>query len=373
MEILIFSWRDPKHPLAGGAEQVVHEHCKGWIKAGHSVTLFTSYFKNGLKEERLDGVKIIRRGVQLLGVHILGFFWYVFGKHEKFDLVIDQFHGIPFFTPLYIRRVKKLAILQEVTKEIWLKNHLPAPLNWIIGLIGYTVEPFFFIPYKKIPFITGSKTAKDDLERFGIPGKNITIVNHGVITKIPQPIPVREGIKTIIYLGALARDKGVEEAMRTFGILNQKGQFQFWIVGKGAPSYQERLKSFAKSEKIINSTSFFGFVDMTKKFNLLARAHLLINPSLREGWGLVNIEANSVGTPIVAYKNPGLVDSVKDGFSGVLTSENTPRALAETILLLLSDEERYKALSESSIKWANTFSWKKSTKQSLKLIENLSG
>ena len=42
MRILVFSWRDPKHPLAGGAEQVMHEHMKGWIEAGHKVTLFSS-------------------------------------------------------------------------------------------------------------------------------------------------------------------------------------------------------------------------------------------------------------------------------------------------------------------------------------------
>jgi len=34
MNILVFSWRDPKHPTAGGAEQVMHEHMKGWIAAG---------------------------------------------------------------------------------------------------------------------------------------------------------------------------------------------------------------------------------------------------------------------------------------------------------------------------------------------------
>jgi len=47
MNILVFSWRDPKHPLAGGAEQVMHEHMKGWVGAGHKVTLFTSHFSGG--------------------------------------------------------------------------------------------------------------------------------------------------------------------------------------------------------------------------------------------------------------------------------------------------------------------------------------
>jgi len=52
MNILVFSWRGPKHPLAGGAEQVDHEHQKGWIKGGNAVTLFTSSFPEA-KEEKM--------------------------------------------------------------------------------------------------------------------------------------------------------------------------------------------------------------------------------------------------------------------------------------------------------------------------------
>ena len=56
MNILVFSWRDPKHPLAGGAEQSMHEHMKGWMQAGHKVTLFSSKNNNSSKEEILDAI-----------------------------------------------------------------------------------------------------------------------------------------------------------------------------------------------------------------------------------------------------------------------------------------------------------------------------
>ena len=76
---------------------------------------------------------------------------------------------------------------------------------------------------------------------------------------------------------------------------------------------------------------YWGYVSQLKKFELLSRAHLLINSSSREGWGLVNIEANAVGTPVVSYRSAGLVDSVKDGVSGVVVKDNTPLKLAETV------------------------------------------
>src|SRR3989344_6710332 len=140
MNILIFSWRDIKHPLAGGAEQVMHEHAKGWIKAGHTITHFSSRFHSSKRNEEIDGVKFIRSGYQYLGVQVAGFLFYIKNRN-KFDLVVDEFHGVPFFTPLYVR-VKKLAVVQEIAREVWFLNPLQWPVNWLIGIIGYITEPF---------------------------------------------------------------------------------------------------------------------------------------------------------------------------------------------------------------------------------------
>lgn len=367
MNILVFSWRDPKHPLAGGAEQVMHEHMRGWVKAGHSVILFASHFRGGLREENIDGVSVIRRGIQLLGVQILGFFYYLFGKHPKFEIVVDQFHGIPFFAPLYIR-AKKLAVIQEVAKEVWLRNGLPKPFNLIIGGVGYLMEPFIFLFYQHTPFMTGSDSAKKDLITFGIPEKNISVIPHGVLLFLPKTLPTKEKISTIIYLGALTKDKGIEDAIRTVSLLPNT---VLWAVGIGSKENMIKWNSLVKKLNLSSRVRFFGFVDQAKKFELLSRAHLLINPSIREGWGLVNIEANSVGTPVVAYKSAGLVDSVKDGVSGVLCGENSPKGMAREVNGILADQERFKLLVKSSIEWSKNFSWEKSRKKSLELLEKL--
>jgi len=367
MNILVFSWRDPKHPLAGGAEQVMHEHMKGWVEKGHRVSLFTSYFKGAARVESLDEIDIKRQGIQLLGVHLLGFLWYLFSPHPKFDLVVDQFHGIPFFTPLYVR-VKKLAVIQEVAKEVWLRNGLPKPLNLIIGGIGYILEPFIFLFYQNVPFMTGSDSAKKDLMEFGIPEKNINVIPHGVLLSLPKILPVKEEVTTIIYLGALTKDKGIEDAMYTLSLI-KKGVL--WAVGVGSKENMIKLNLLVRKLKLEKRVKFFGFVDQSKKFELLAKAHLLINPSIREGWGLVNIEANSVGTPVVAYRSAGLVDSVKDGYSGILCQENTPKGMAKQVDDLLNDIPRYNKLRKTSIQWSKNFSWDKSKKKSLDLLKSL--
>jgi len=370
MNILVFSWRDPKHPLAGGAEQVMHEHMKGWIAAGHSVTLFSSYFKNAKREEKLDEVKVIRRGIQYWGVQILGALYYLFGN-TKYDLVVDQFHGIPFFTPLYVR-VPKLAVLQEVARDVWLTNDLPFPFDKIIGIIGYVGEPLLYLPYKKVNFMVGSESAKEDVVKIGINKNLVTVVPHGVLLDDkPRVLPKKEKIITIVHLGALAKDKGIEDTIETFGLLNKVGKYQFWIIGRGGGAYLDYLKKKVRDLGIKENTTFWGFVTDSEKFDLLARAHVMINPSLLEGFGLVNIEANTVGTPVVGYTSRGLVDSIRDGDSGALVSPNTPQALATSVDGIIRDGKTLRRLQKSSVKWSKNFTWEKSKKKSLQLIDVL--
>lgn len=369
MNILVFSWRDPKHPLAGGAEQVMHEHMKGWVKAGHRVTLFASRFRGSVEKEKLDGVEILRKGYQYWGVQFAGLFYYL-GNRDKYDFIVDQFHGIPFFTPLYCRK-PKLAVIQETTRKVWLLNPLPWPINWVVGVIGYLGEPLLFIPYRWTRFMTGSESAKQDISKFGIPLKNITVVPHGVIVKRPAPFPKKEKKNTIVYLGVLSKDKGIEDALETFALLKDKSEFQFWVIGRPETErYRKRVHSLVKTLKLENEIRFWGFVSQEKKFELLARAHILINPSVREGWGLVNIEANAMGIPIAAYNSQGLVDSVKDGFNGIICKQNTPKGMARKVIEIL-DDKNYSLFSQNSIRWSKNFSWEKSCRISNKLIQEM--
>lgn len=371
MNILVFSWRDPKHPLAGGAEQVMHEHMKGWVSAGHAVTMFSAHYKTGLRRENIDGVAVMRYGYQIFGVHIMACLWYIFINKTKFDLVVDQFHGIPFFTPVFVR-VKKLAVLQELAKEVWLTNPLVRPLNMVFGWAGYLLERYFFLFYKQVPFMVGSKSTKQELMSMGISEANITIVPHGVLLDLPKPLPHKEKQNTIVFLGALTKDKGIEDAVNAFALINKdEGNFKFWILGKGSDGYIKHLRNMVVKLGLSSKVDFFGYVSQSEKFELLAKAHLLVNPSFREGWGLVNIEANAVMTPVVAYPSQGLVDSVQNNINGVLCEKNTPWSMKDSVLKILHNKEFYQKLQKGGLEWSRKFTWNNSRKLSLRLIEKI--
>lgn len=371
MNILILSWRGPGHPNAGGAEVSTHEHAKGWVKAGHKVTLFTSYYRGAKKEEIVDGITVIRQGRQFVEVQWLAFWWYFFKTHPKFNLVVDQFHGIPFFTPLYVKG-KKLAFIHEVTKEVWHSNPWSWPFNLGPGILGPVIEPLIFqFFYKKIPFMTVSASTKDDLMEWGIPKKNINVINNGIeVPKMPFPKKITK--KTISYLGALAKDKGIEDAIEVFSLLQRKykDSLQFWIIGKADSTYLRFLKGKIKNLGLTN-IRFWGFVSEKNKFKLLAKSYILLNPSIREGWGLVVIEAARVGTPTIAYNVPGLRDSILDGKTGLLSEKNTKESLTMEVIKLLENEKEYSNISRNAVRWSKNFSWNEAVKKSLKLIENI--
>lgn len=360
MRILILNWRDLKHPLAGGAEISTHEHAKRWIKAGHSVIQFSSSVVNRKSEEIVDGIQIVRRGNHYT-VHLQAFFYYLKYLRGKVDLVIDEFHFIPFFTPLYIKE-RKLAFIHETAEEVWFKNQ-PFPIN----ILGFLLEPLFFKLYRKVPFITVSDSTKRDLIRFGINEDNIYVIYNGIKT-VNSKSP-KEKIPTIIYLGRLAKDKGTEDAILAFYKAQKTlKKLKLWIVGREErEGYLKKLKSMVNKLHLNKKVMFWGFVCEKTKFDLLKRAWVHIHPSIKEGWGLTVIEAGSCETPTIAYNVSGLRDSILDNKTGLLSNKN-PDDLVDKILKVFQDPILYNKLKKNALIWSKKFNWEDSTKKSLDLI-----
>lgn len=367
----MLSWRGPGHPHFGGAEINTLENVTAWAKAGHKIVWFTSTFPGGKPGETVNGVEIVRRGSQNLGVHLAAFKWYLFERHPKFDVVVDQFHGIPFFTPLYVR-APKLGFIHEVANEVWWLNPWPWPFNLFAGFLGSVLEPFIFMMYRRAAFMTVSNSTKEDLMKVGIPKNNIHVFLSGVNLKIPSPLPKKGNKPIVMFLGALSKDKGIEDAIVAFSTIHKaRPMWKYLIVGVGEANYLEYLKNKCGEEGIAKHVRFVGFCKPEKKFKHLASAHVLVNPSYKEGWGLVNIEANAVGTPVVGYRVQGTKDSVRHDETGVLVPLHQPEMMAKVVVELIEDRKKYQRLSANAIEWSKQFTWVKFTKQSLALVEKM--
>src|SRR5450756_439968 len=103
MKILIFSWRDIRHPEAGGAELYVHELAKRWVDQGYPVTLFTARPRGQSFRDNIEGLEVFRAGGRFT-VYIWAILAYFLVLRTRADVILDVGAGIPFYTPLYSKK-----------------------------------------------------------------------------------------------------------------------------------------------------------------------------------------------------------------------------------------------------------------------------
>lgn len=370
MKILILNWRDIKNPTSGGAEILTHEIAKRWVLLGHEVTQISSLFPNAKREEEIDGVKIIRMGHpdarNILGsVHLLAFLYYQQKLNNKFDIVIDEAHGLPFFTPWYIHE-KKVVLICEVAGELWQKIFGP-----FYGFIGREIEKFYLgSMYKNIDFLTISKSTRDDLIKDGVDEKRITVLPMGITVSPKLRVWEKEKEITLIFVGRLSKPKGVEDAIKALSFVKKQiPKAKLWVVGRGSQEYREYLETLKNNLNLKKDVVFFDFVSEEKKFELMSKAHILIHPSIREGFGLTVPEAGFVGTPVIAYNSPGVRDIIRHMKNGILLPDNSPKMIAQEVFSLMKDKRLYKELQSKAKQEAKKFRWDNTAKTALLCLE----
>ncbi|MEM3586480.1 MAG: glycosyltransferase family 4 protein [Candidatus Jordarchaeaceae archaeon] len=373
IRLLVLSWRDIKNPLAGGAEKYIHEICRWLVRNGHEVIFFTSSFQGAKGEEVIDGVKIIRRG-HSIKVYLLAFMFYVLHWKGKFDCVVEaKDGGLPWFTRFYAGK-RAIALVHQTGRDFGSRSYLNSTWRYEVkGMTAplmYLLEPFFLSIYRLMPVITVSHSTKTILLELGLHPNNVAVVHPGTDLNLPQRIPDKETSPTIIYLGRIKRSKRLFDLIEALFYVRKKIQdVKLWVVGRGDSSYLTGLRQFIDKLGLANSTTFFGYVDEKTKTNLLSRSHLLVFPSVREGWGITVIEANACGTPAIAYNVPGLRDSIINNETGLLAESGDVEDLAEKIVTVLEDAGLREKLSRNALEYAKQFSWDKTAEEFMKVVE----
>ena len=340
MKILILNRRDIANPAGGGAEIYTHEIARGLVnKYGCQVAVFSSRFPGSAAEEIIDGVRHIRKGNEAT-VHFWGLV-YAVKNRAAFDRIIDEFNGIgfcTFFLP------NSLLLIHQLYKEFWFRE------LGIAGALPYLLEPLLLRLYRKRPAITVSQSTKGDLEQRGF--RKIRIVMNAV-RQFPAGGVVKESQPTIVFLGRLRSTKQPGDALEIYRNVKERiPSARLWIVGTGP--LEAALKKRAEG---LRDVTFWGWVEDGQKMQLLARSHVLVVPSVREGFGINVIEAASEGCPAVGYDVPGLRDSIRHNETGYLV--NSRDEAAAKIIELLLDHALFERLSRKCVDYARGFDWPK--------------
>lgn len=365
MKILIINWQDIKNPLSGGAEVHLHEIFSRIVAMGHEVTLLCSEYESCLKEEFIGGIKVIRKGKRNTFNFLARKLYKRVYSNLDFDIVIDDINKIPFYTPLFVKK-PLLAISHH-----FFGTSIYRETNPIAGTYVIISEKFVDRIYKQTPFAVVSKSTLDEFLSRGFKRNNFTIVPNAIEHKaFPMKVSEKSEKPVITYFGRLKKYKSVDHLVRAFAIVKKElSDAELWIMGRG--DYSDKLKSLTEKLGIADAATFFGFVTEEQKIDLLSRSHVMVNTSLKEGWGITNIEANACGTPVISSNVPGLRDSVKDGQSGQLYEYGNIVELADKLINYLSDSELQNKLSHGAVDWASQFSWDNSAKIMIELCEKV--
>ena len=344
LRVLFLNWRDIANPDAGGAEVYTHEVAKRWVEEGHQVSLLTSRFSGCSRAETLDGVRIRRVGRLRSGTfHILA--QRELARLSGFDVVIDEINTIPFLTPLWRRRLPSVVtLIHQLAVEVW-DAEVPRPL----AAIGRRLESRLLGLYEDVPVVTVSESTRGDLQRLGL--RNVHVVPMG-LEEPPDLNGVRkEDVPTFLFVGRLTANKRPDHAVEAFRIIREQiPEAHLWIAGRGP--MEDRLR-----DRLPPGAQMLGYLPRRELYERMARAHCLLVTSVREGWGMVITEANSVGTPAVGYDVPGVRDAILHDETGQLAMSGEPAALANSALALVEDDGAYASRRSQALAGARSFSW----------------
>jgi glycosyltransferase involved in cell wall biosynthesis len=364
LNILALNWEDLSNPQAGGAEVHLQEILKRIAQRGHSVTLLCSGYPDSIPAEEVEGIKIVRRGSRFNFNFVAPFALKSLLREGNWDIVIEDINKIPFYTPLY-HRLPLLVVIPHLFSDSVFRE-----INFVLGLYIYLSEKPISWLYKGFQTMVISESTKEDLVKRGLSPEYIHVVHCGIDQshyrlpasnrKYPAP--------TVIYLGRLKKYKSVDHLLRAFALtLKTIPEARLMVVGEG--DYKGELMGLCRSLSLDGKVEFTGFVDEKEKVCRLQQAWVAVYPSLKEGWGLTNIEANACGTPVVASNVPGLKDSVIPGKTGLLYEYGDVPKLSECLVKILSDEQLRNQLTKGGLAWAKEFNWDKAAEKTLELLE----
>ena len=327
----------------GGGEVRFYEILRRLAQQGHEVHLLSMRLKKAPKEQLYHGIHIHRIGPVIKKPPLRSFFQFVhftwssffwLAKH-KYDVV-----DVHSFVPLLAGSLSHVAGFQPNTvATIHDVTDKDDNSQWIqYGRVAYILERILFaLPFRRV--INCSYDTKKRLSKFyGRNQKKLDVVHLGVdVSRIDAIKATKDETPSVLYVGRLVPHKHVEDLIQAIKQVKKKiPAVQLRIIGTGIE--QKNLKQLVRKLKLQNNTVFYGTLKhYDDVLRIMKQSSVLVLPSMREGFGLVLIEANACRKPVIAYKTGGVVDIIKEGVNGFLIPPRNIERLSEAIENVLQD------------------------------------
>ena len=198
-------------------------------------------------------------------------------------------------------------------------------------------------------------------------------------TAARKVIGIEADTHVVTFVGRIQPHKGPELLIRATAEMvshspHLRPKLRVFIIGGASGingSEVERLKELVSWLNIDDVISFLPPVPRNELPNWYRAADLVCVPSYSESFGLVALEAQACGTPVVATAVGGLRTAVADGISGVLVDGHDPRARSSVLARLLQEPQRRVLLSMGAIEHASHFGWDATARGTLDIYDQV--
>lgn len=199
-------------------------------------------------------------------------------------------------------------------------------------------------------------------ERYGVPGSRLGVVRPGVDLERFRPCPDVEERRirpTLLFTARLQPLKGPDLALEVLARLDPALGARLVLAGgvsQDFSEYLEELRGLARELGVEDRVDFAGSLGRDELAEAMRCAGALVLTSWSETFGLVALEAQASGTPVLAWRCAGGVQEAV-GPDGIVLESRDPDVWAEALQSLLGDADGYAAAVHSAQEFAATRTW----------------
>ncbi len=219
--------------------------------------------------------------------------------------------------------------------------------------------------------IVGSQaTGAHVIAAYGLGADRVRVIADGYDPAEFAPVgPATDdgGVPYVLYVGNLLPHKNLPRLIEAVGRAARHSPVRLVIAGRGAPRRLAELRKLAESAG--SRLELMPYVSRQALPALYRGASLVAMPSLAEGFGLPALEAMACGTPVVVGKTSAMPEVVGD--AGLLVDPEDTGAISDAILRLLTQDPLRKELVARGLARATTFSWERTARQVLAVLEEV--
>ena len=273
---------------------------------------------------------------------------------------------------------------------------------WMSGLIAKDISKKYKIPYiftshslgvfldgynkeradcEKIvmsssKFVTASTNYEETLisESYQVDSQKIKQINPGLDTELFSPDPSVRRENIFLSIGRIQEQKGQLETLIFLNSFKKfDNNFKCYIVGGPSGSlgddYLLELKESVKELNLESHVEFLGNLPQVNIRDLLNKAKLLIHTSKYETFGLVAIEANSMGVPVFTTNNGSMKEIVTNKENGYLVEDIKEENMYILIKNLINDDKYFEEVMTKCMQKSKEYHWEKTTDSLLRLYQ----